>query len=329
MASPEAPAGATRLRSRAFGLAVEHERGLVGLPGGAGAGRGTATAIEVAAPGATQEPIGEEVRMVCDPDGEIALAVHRDEGQAYLLSLPGIGAYRVAADGLLVTCFPAAGAADWLWQRAIVNQVLPLAATLRGLEVLHAGAVGLDGRVVAMVGHPGAGKSSTTLNLVLRGATFFTDDALAIERVDDGLVAHPGAGVANFPRSERELMAAGEPERLGSVVGGAGAYKSLLAVEREEGPLPLGGLYFLRRGASGARTRFEPVADAGASLLLGSTYVLSVRSRRRLANQLDLCAAIAAQTPIFDVHIPDAVGARESAAALLEHATVVLAGASP
>lgn len=316
------------VRSHAFGLDLESEREIVGLPLVAGPPRGPLTRIEVAEPGERSEPAdGEVVRMVHGPDGEVTLSVHLDRRGDYLLTLPGTGAYRVGADGLRVTCFPDPGVEDWRWQRAIVNQVLPLAATVRGFEVLHAGAVGVGGQAVALVGHPGAGKSSTTLNLILQGATFFTDDALAIEHGDAGLLAHPGAGVSNFPRAERDLMESGEAERLGDVVGGEDEFKSLLSVRRQEEPLPLAALYFLHRGSDGSSTEFEPVREAGPSTLLGSTYVLSVRSAQRLANQLDLCATIAREIPIFDVLIPATVAARESAAALLAHSARL--GASP
>jgi hypothetical protein len=328
MTAPDPGPVAAGLRAHAFGLGVAAAAELVGLPADPDPGAEPRTWIELAAPGSAPEPGDEEVRMVRGPDGKVSLSVHRDDGGDYLLRLHAVGTYRIAADGLRVTCFPDPGVERWRWQRAIVNQVLPLAATLRGFEVLHAGAVGMHGRVVAIVGHPGAGKSSTTLNLLLRGASFFTDDALAVERRGESIVAHPGAAVANFPRSERELMASGEPERLGTVLGGEADFKSLLAVQREEQPLPLGALYFLRRDRDEPRTRFEPVTAGAAAMLLGSTYVLSVRSPRRLGNQLDLCAAIAARTPIFDVLVPPAVNARESAAAIMEHATDLLAEAT-
>jgi hypothetical protein len=326
--APRSTETAPRLRSHAFGIVAESEREIVGLPA-TPSPTGATTRIEIAAAGAKPAPAGEEVRLAHGPGGEVTLSVHRDEEGNYLLELRGAGAYLIAADGLRVTCFPEAGVEDWRWQRAIVNQVLPLAATVRGLEVLHAGAVSLNGSVVALVGHPGAGKSSTTLNLILRGARFFTDDALAIERAADGILAHPGAAVSNFPRSERDLMASEERRRLGAVIGGEEDFKSLLAPSREERSLPLGALYFLRRGSGAAHTRFEPTGDGAAAMLLGSTYVLSVRSRRRLANQLDLCAAVAATTPIFDVLIPETVTARESAAALLAHAEAAIAGSAP
>lgn len=315
------------LRSHAFGLDVCSEIELVGLPAAEAPRQPpTATRIELVAPDRPdprRRADGELVRIVHRPDGEMSLSVHfHDDG--YLLSLPGVGGYRVSADGLEVTCFPEHGVSDWWWQRALANQVLPLAATVRGLEVLHAGAVAIDGRAIALVGHPGAGKSSTTLNLILQGATFFTDDALAIERNAGAILAHPGAGVSNFPRTERELMR-DEAGRLGDIVGGEDAFKALLAIEREPTPLPLGGLYFLRRGQPGAEARIEPVEKPDPTLLLGSTYVLSVRSPERLANQLDLCASIAARVPIFDLLIPATVPARDSAAAVLEHASRALA----
>jgi hypothetical protein len=319
------------LSSHAFGLDVTSESKLVGLPPDEGSSPpATSTAIEAVAPESPdprRRPEGEMVRVVRREDGEMTLSVHFHEEHGYQLTLPGVGSYRVSGDGLRVVCFPEPGVSDWWWQRALVNQVLPLAATVRGFEVLHAGAVALGGRAIAMVGHPGAGKSSTTLNMVLQGATFFTDDALAIVRRDGDLVAHPGAAVANFPRVEREMMK-DEAARLGEIVGGEDAFKSLLAIEREPDALPLGALYFLRRGQPGTEARIEPLEEPDPTLLLGSTYVLSVRSNQRLANQLDLCAELAARVPIFDLLIPSSVPARVSASAVLDHASRTLAGAA-
>lgn len=325
---PAETAGPPVLRSHAFGLDLTSHIELVGLPATETRPRApAATRIEVVSPDRAdpgRDAEGEVVRIVHRPDGEMSLSVHFHEDDGYLLTLPGVGAYRVSGDGLRVTCFPEPGVSDWWWQRALANQVLPLAATVRGFEVLHAGAVAIDGRVIALVGHPGAGKSSTTLNLILRGAGFFTDDALAIEQSAGGVLAHPGAGVSNFPRTERELMK-DEAGRLGDIVGGEDAFKALLAVEREPTPLPLAGLYFLRRGQPGTEARIEALVEPDPALLLGSTYVLSVRSPERLANQLDLCASLAARIPIFDLLIPSTVPARDSAAAVLEHASAALA----
>jgi len=326
--TPEAPTAARGIRSNAFGIELVSETELIGLPASLGPPAGPATRIEVDESnplGGDLSAEGEEVRFVYDLEGRKALSIRFSENCGYLLTLPSIGSYRVQPDGLAVTCIPEQRAPAWKWQRALVNQVLPLTATLRGFEVLHAGAVAIEGHAVALVGHPGAGKSSTTLNLLLGGAGFFTDDALALKRVDGQLMGYPGAAVSNFPRTERELMEPGAPERLGVTIADEKGYKSLLAIEREPAPLPLGAVYFLRRGRDVARATFEPLEDPDPTMLLGSSYVLSVRSPVRLANQLDVCAAIANQTPVFDLLIPNTVTARESARALMAHVTSLLA----
>lgn len=311
------------VRSHAFGIDLLSELELIGLPPAERQGGGAATEIEVDTGNPLGEDLsgeGEELRFVRDLEGRKTLSVRFREDRGYLLTLPTIGSYRVRPDGLRVTCIPEPAAAAWRWQRALVNQVLPLTATLRGFEVLHSGAVALAGRAVAIVGHPGAGKSSTTLNLLLRGAGFLTDDALAVERRDGGILAHPGAAVSNFPRAERELMESDEPARLGETIADEEEYRSLLAVEREPAPLPLGALYFLRRGRELPRASFERLESPDPTALLASTYVLSVRSPARLANQLEVCAAIANDVPVFDLLIPSSVPARESARQLLDHA---------
>lgn len=326
--TPETPTAARGVRSNAFGIELVSEGELIGLPLTQHPPASPATEIEVDESDPLGDDLaaeGEEVRFVRDLEGRKTLSVRFREDRGYLLTLPTIGSFRVRPDGLRVTCIPEPEAATWKWQRALVNQVLPLTATLRGFEVLHAGAVAIAGRAVAIVGHPGAGKSSTTLNLLLGGAGFFTDDALALEQVDGELRAYPGAAVSNFPRAERELMEPGDPERLGETIADEEKYRSLLAVDREPAPLPLGAMYFLRRGRDVAEATIERLDDPDPTMLLGSTYVLSVRSPERLANQLRICAAIANETPVFDLLIPNTVTARESAAALMTHAAAVLA----
>jgi hypothetical protein len=333
MARTEPPPVAQDLRSTAFGIELSCPMDLVGLPASAAESTDLPTVVEVD----TSNPLdadlsaeGEEVRVVKDLEGRITLSVRHHPRRGYLLTLPEIASFRVRLDGLRVTCLPDPEAPPWRWQRALVNQVLPLTATLHGFEVFHAGAVSLEGHVIAMVGHPGAGKSSTTLNLVLEGAGFFTDDALAVRCEGDDVLAYPGAAVSNFPRAERELMGPGEPERLGETIAEEGGFRSLLAIAREADPLPLGAMYFLRRGQKEvSEIRFERHSDPDPVKLLGSTYVYSVQSPERLSNQLEVCAAIANGVPVFDLLIPNTVPARESANALIAHATSLLAGQRP
>ena len=120
------------------------------------------------------------------PDGRTALALERHHTAGYRLLADDYGSWLVSSDGTAIRTAPPSDLAPWLWERFLVAQVLPFAALLQGVEVLHASGVVLHGRVVAIVGASGAGKSSVALNLVLRGAGFFTDDVLALEPAGEG-----------------------------------------------------------------------------------------------------------------------------------------------
>lgn len=54
----------------------------------------------------------------------------------------------------------------------------------RGLLVLHASAVAINGNVIAFIGRKGWGKSTTAAMLHRRGHTIVTDDILALENTD-------------------------------------------------------------------------------------------------------------------------------------------------
>jgi ABC-type multidrug transport system ATPase subunit len=52
----------------------------------------------------------------------------------------------------------------------VLAQVLPLAAVLRGIDVLHASAVALAAGPIAFLGGSGAGKTTLASRIVARGA---------------------------------------------------------------------------------------------------------------------------------------------------------------
>jgi hypothetical protein len=186
---------------------------------------------------------------------------------------------------------------------------LPLAAMLRGYEVLHAGAAQLADGVLAIVGPSGAGKTSLTLHLARQGGRFFTDDALTLEARGDGLVAHPGFGVVNVRAAEHSRLGEVERAGLGPLLGQTGRDKRHYALPTAEGARPLRALYFLVPGAS--RTRASIVLDTPEPLrLLMSTFIHEPRPPEHLARLLDVCARLARCVPMFEV----ALGRQEDAA---------------
>jgi len=226
-----------------------------------------------------------------DRDGGVIFQIEAAD-PGYRIHGPAYGSSVLAGDGTAVRGAPGEEGFEG-WQRLLVAQVLPFAAVLQGLEVLHAGAVVADGEAVALSGPSGSGKTSLALALQRRGAELLADDVVAVERAGEELLAHPGAPIAGIDLAEAE--------RLGTP--GDGDHAGVLAVNARErvaravlvpGPVPLGALFLLDRRLEGpAEPSFE--AEGDPRHLLASTFNLLLASPERLAGLLDVCARLAAR----------------------------------
>jgi hypothetical protein len=99
--------------------------------------RRVATA-EIASRWATARP--SRARELRSREGSVLLSVDADLTHGYLMRTPIHGRFLVSGDGLEILCAPLARAAS-SWTALLIGQLLPLVATLRGLEVFHASAV--------------------------------------------------------------------------------------------------------------------------------------------------------------------------------------------
>jgi hypothetical protein len=307
---------------RAFGLEIDASFDAPGLPP-AGAGRaGPTTRIDLAPadeidrdwPTSGAKRVLEE--RFEEGSGTPARTIDEHPQAGYRLFARHFGLARISPTGERVVCAPPEDE-PWSWQRFLVGRILPWAAVLRGHEAFHASAVGHRSRVVAFVGATGAGKTSLAVQLLARGMEFVTDDVLAVERAADGLVGHPGAGIASVRPAERALIPGATWAQLGEVLGHSG--KTYVEVPRAEGPRPLGAIYFLRAGDATAGAPIEAIARPDPRVLLSSTFVLGVQTPRRLLNQLDVCAAIAREVPMFELRVSPGAGAARLAEVVHEH----------
>jgi hypothetical protein len=303
------------VRGTAFGLAIEADFAIPGLPPDADRAGLPAVLLTLADKAALErawhrERGGTRISEERFGDAEPDRTIDSHPKLGYRLQARYFGSCLVARDGATLLCVPPP-IPSWRWQRFLVGRCLPLAAVLRGYEVLHAGAVATDGGVVAIVGPSGAGKSSLTLHLVLRGAGFFTDDVLVLEAGDD-LVAHPGFGVVNVRAAEDARLREGERAALGSRLGQTGRDKRHYALAPVRGPRPLRAVYFLAPGAGRPRATIAPLTAPEPRRLLTSAFIHEIRTPERLARLLDVCARLSAAVPMFEV----ALGAAEDAGAL-------------
>jgi hypothetical protein len=297
-----------------FGLDVRSDRPLPFLQGGEIAPTGRALNISVVAEdGDLQWPAGAE--LISDqrlPDGEVSFQIERSAEAGYRIWGPEYGSSVVSADGGRLWGKPGRGGMEE-WQRMLVAQALPFAAALSGLEVLHSAAVRIGDEAVGLAGPSGVGKTSLALALCRNGARFLADDVLALERVDEQLIAHPGTPVVAVDRAEAERMRVTERTEGGAALAVNARERVEPAPARGE-PAPLRALIFVERRPEGpSMPRFEPVTDAQA--LLSSTFILVLAEPRRLARLLDICALLA-RGQVERVLAGPAVGPAELAAAI-------------
>jgi hypothetical protein len=245
--------------------------------------------------------------------GRVLLSVDHDPERGYLLDAPGIGSALASPDGREVVCAPAGPE----WPALLVGQILPLVATIRGIEVFHAAGVAVGERGFLLAGAQGAGKTALAAHLVLGGAQLLSDDVVA---VDDGLSAHPGSSLLR--------VRAGAFGGLGGVgldgggleelePAGASGDRSTLLAPAPAGAVPLAGIYRLEWATSGPV--IERVVRPSPIGLVALTFNISVRTPARLTHQLDLCARLAGAIPVFRVRITLAPGPAEVAGVLRAH----------
>lgn len=312
--------GRATWRSHAFGLQIESSIAVPGLPPAHSLSAARRTRLEVVSPAVIADSWPrhgvERVLEEQSTGGGPARTIDHHEHAGYRLYAHHFGLAVIAADGSRVRCAPATDG-PLGWQRFLVGRVLPWAALLRGLEIFHASAVGVDGRAIAFVGPSGAGKTSLAVQMMLRGAEFLTDDVLALERAGGEVLAHPGAAIASLRPAERDAMAPARWPAVGS--GAAIGEKTQVAVPRSEWPLPLGALYFLTTQREPGAGCVEAIAAPDPRLLLASIFVSSVQSPRRLRNHLEVCADLAEHVAMYSVAPVPPGGGGRVAKAIDEH----------
>ena len=234
----------------------------------------------------------------------VRLEVGQPAGDGLVIEGGDHGRCAVARDGRSIV-------ATKLDPRLLFARGLPLAASLQGVVCLHASAVVVDGRAIAVCGASGAGKSTLAAALVAEGAGFLTDDVLALtpSRSPDGdgsaerepsadagrgaVVAHPGPAFASV---------GAEWSGLGRVVGESD--KLHVEPPAEGMPAEVGAVFVL-----GAAT-----AAPAVQLLLASAFVGRVDDAESQVALLDLCARLASTVPVERL---DAAPPRELAARVL------------
>jgi hypothetical protein len=191
---------------------------------------------------------------------------------------------------------------------ALMGPVMGVVLRLRGTVCLHASAVAVDGRAVALVGDSGAGKSTTAAAFAQRGHPVLTDDVLALVWRDGAFWVQPAyPRIRLWPRSAEGLF--GAAHALPRMVEGwdkrvVDLEQPGMAFQREA--LPLQAMYFL--GARGARphTELTDMHPAQALMrLVSDSFATNFQDQARRASEFEQLGRLMASVRLRQVSAPD------------------------
>jgi hypothetical protein len=258
------------------------------------------------------------------PDGRLILAVDEDPQIGFRIDAPELGVHLVSADGTEVL-LPEPEGPDWVWQRLLFAQTIPIAATLQGVGLFHASAVRIGAYAVGVAAPSGTGKSSTAVHLVAQGAEFFTDDVLAVDLVAGELLAFAGPQFANVEEHEVRAVEPTRREHLGRLLGESRTQQHLRPAISETS-LPLGALYLLERDDDVKKVCVDELDGSGIATLLASAFIPHLSTEGRLARHLELCGLMATSGHVYRLRAPLRGSAAAVAAVVMDDAQRRLRG---
>ncbi|WP_306796751.1 serine kinase [Mesorhizobium sp. GbtcB19] len=301
-----APSGRVRHFYKAYGLIVSSQ---VALP-----------ELEPTPPATPDLEIAVGPIYFPDAASQGATAFRFEPARQYL-SWQAVGTFMISGSRRRIDVDPAPGIDDPLLAFPLLGPVMALALHQRGLLVLHASAIAVDGKSVIFMGDKGAGKSTTAGAMIRAGHRLLTDDVVALDLSDpDRPMILPG-----FPQLKLAADAAGaihleqaevRPQVHPQIDKAQHRLRDGFAAEA----VPVSRLYVLERGGQAA---ISPLTGAAAlPAVLKFSYVTRF-GREALADDfaaahLSQCALIAGRIGVSRLEVPAGLDRIDEAVVAIE-----------
>lgn len=191
--------------------------------------------------------------------------------------------------------------------------VLGFALRLRGVTCLHASAVAVEERAIAVVGDAGMGKSTTAAAFARQGLAILTDDVLALSDRGTSFEVQPGLPrILLWPESAEALW--GDREALPRIVP---TWSKLFLDLTQPGyrfcsePLSLGAVYVLGdRNESGSKPMIEPLGGTSALIhLVANTYANYLLDSGMRTKEIEALGRLVNHVPMRLLRVPEDRGA--------------------
>lgn len=185
----------------------------------------------------------------------------------------------------------------------LLGPVLGILLRFRGTVCLHASSVAVDGRAVAFVGPPGAGKSTTAAALAKRGHPVLADDVTAIREVDGTFYAYPAyPGLWLWPDSVELLYGSGDDRPKPIREGDKAPISTNNGLAFEARRLPLARIYLLDyRDPTESPSTVESLTQKSFLSLVANTYATNLLDAKMRAHELTVLGKLVSSVPVLNL----------------------------
>ncbi len=228
-----------------------------------------------------------------------------DGGNRYLglleLNKLAVGKFLVEF-GRKIVVEPAPGLPEDVLRPGILGPVFSVLLRQRGLLVVHASCVAIDGEAIAFLGHSGWGKSTLANSFYNQGYPLLTDDVMAIQ-VNQGSEKHPITFPA-YPCVKLLPDAAAslgyDFEKLAVINSGVTKRNNRLGERFAQKPLPVKRIYALENiAASRHQVQALSSQDALVELVRHSRATNLLTTPEFVSAHLSQCTQLLKKVPVY------------------------------
>ncbi|MDJ1183924.1 hypothetical protein [Roseofilum casamattae] len=206
----------------------------------------------------------------------------------------------------------------------LLGPVIGLVLRLRGITCLHASAIAVGDRAIAIVGRSGAGKSTTAAAFAELGYPILSDDIVALVEQDGQILVQPAYPRLRLWPSSAEILY-NNPDALPRIVPTSETWdKTYLDLNQDkyqfqDQPLPLAGIYLLGDRINDSpipnikllpqrQALMELVANTYANLLLDKTMrVQEFQFLSQSVRHIPVCQLNAHPDPDYLFNLPTVI----------------------
>ena len=188
----------------------------------------------------------------------------------------------------------------------LLGPVMGFVLLLRGLVCLHASAVVVEGRAIALIGPAGAGKSTTAAAFAARGFNVLAEDVVTLDDCGDGFLVRPAYPcIRLWPESAETLYGSGSA--LPPLTPNWDkcyldlTHGSVLETARfENTPRELTALYLLCERRDDDEAPFVESLDRAEGLmsLVANTYATKLMDKHMRAREFEVLSRLLSRVPL-------------------------------